>query len=754
MFSCNPFARVCRRSSFFKSAASGIFLSFFGALAAQSDSLRSEQLDAVEVSATRIGQRTPLPFELLRREDLRARNLGQDLPILLDQTPSVVTDSDAGGGIGYTGLRIRGSDGTRINVSINGVPINDAESQGVFWVNMPDLVSSAEDIQIQRGAGSSTNGAGAFGASINIRTNAIRREPYAEISNSIGSFAARRHSLSFGTGLIGGRFIAEGRLAQISSDGYIDRASARLRAYFLTLSWLGDKTLLRFNTFGGTERTYQAWGGVPITFLQTQPTYNPYTYDNEVDDYAQTHYQLHATRYLNPNFTANISLHYTRGAGFFEQYRKEEDLSGYGLENLDLGDTLISSSDLIRRRWLDNHFYGFVYSLQYERDALQILLGGGWNEYRGAHFGEVIWAQYASNGNIRHRYYDNDARKLDGNTFLKATYSLNSTLSLYADLQHRMVNYSFLGFDNDLQNVEQQAQLHFFNPKAGINFAPDDKNRFFLSFSTANREPNRRDYTESTPSSRPKAERLYDLELGYERGGEKYSFSANVYGMYYRNQLVLNGQINDVGAFIRTNVDKSYRAGLELQARAELLPFLRLHAHASLSQNKILAYTEYVDDWDTGAQIRQDYQNTDIAFSPRLIAGGEITLFKHFGREEKPHAQGIEISWLHKYVSKQYLDNTQSSERALAGFWRSDLRIIYTLQRSFARRLDLNFSLCNLFNRRYAPNGFVYRYHSAGFDPTADDPYSVADSQSGFYNLIGLYPQAGTHFLLGLTLSF
>lgn len=737
-------------------AVSGFLLSYAGDVAAQ-DSLRTDSLDAVEVRATRIGERTPLPFELLTRERLRERNLGQDLPMMLEQTPSVVVDSDAGAGVGYTGLRIRGSDGTRINVTINGVPINDAESQGVFWVNMPDLVSSAEDIQIQRGAGTSTNGAGAFGASINIRTNALRREPYAEIANSIGSFNTRRHSISFGTGLIGGRLIAEGRLAHISSDGYIDRASARLRAYFLTLSWLGDKTLLRFNTFGGTERTFQAWGGVPVTFLESNPTYNPYAYDNEVDDYAQTHYQLHATRYLSPALTANASLHYTRGAGFFEQYREDDDLSRYGLDNVSIGDTSISSSDLIRRRWLDNDFYGFVYALQYERSGLQLTLGGGWNEYRGAHFGEVIWAQYASNGAIRHRYYDNDARKLDGNTFLKAIYQLSTAVSVYADVQHRYVNYSFLGFDNNLQNVGQRAELHFFNPKAGVNVEINEQNRLFASFAVANREPNRRDFTESTPASRPKAETLYDAELGYQwqQGGDgRFSAGANLYLMYYRNQLVLNGQINDVGAFVRTNVDKSYRAGVELQATAQPLPFLRLNANATLSQNKILAHSEFVDDWDTGEQIREDYERRDIALSPRLVAGGDLTFFKDFAPTGRAFGHSVRLVWAHKYVSRQYLDNTQSLERSLAGFWRSDLRLIYTLMQRGERRLELNFALMNLFNRRYAPNGFVYRYRSASYDPTGDDAYSVADRQSGFYNMIGLYPQAGRHFLLGLSLSF
>jgi len=710
-------------------------------------------LDEIEVQATRADGRIPMAYSELNKDQIRANNLGVDLPILLDQTPSVVTNSDAGTGVGYTGLRIRGSDGTRINVTINGIPINDSESQGVFWVNMPDLASSAENIQIQRGAGTSTNGAGAFGASINIRTNAIRRKSYAEIGNSIGSFDTRRHSVAFGSGLLQNHFIIEGRLSQINSDGYIDRANSRLRAYSLTASYVDEKTILRFNTFAGSEKTYQAWGGVPISYIDSLPTYNPYTYENEVDDYTQTHYQLHATRYLKANITANVALHYTKGGGFYEQYRRGDRLSRYGLADVVLGDTTISSTDLIRRRWLDNDFYGAVYSFTRETTNLNIVVGGGWNNYVGAHFGEVIWAQYASNGNIRHKYYDNLGTKLDGNTYAKVAYTLRNRLTLFADLQHRFISYTFTGFDNDLQSVEQTARLHFFNPKLGATYEIDDDSRAFLSVSVANREPNRSDYTESTPNSRPKHETLYDLEAGYLRTKKGYSLSANYYFMYYNNQLVLNGQLNDVGAYIRSNVAQSYRTGIELQASAIAWSCVQVNANAAFSQNKVLNFNEYVDVWDDGSQELVVHNNTDIAFSPNVVAGAELMYFKQF-RAEKRHAQRADIALIGKYVSRQYLDNTQSKARSLAGYFVQDIRLRYTLSNSFCERLDLTFLVRNAFNARYSPNGFVYRHRSDGYDPTPDDPYTQADPQAGYYNLIGLYPQAGINFMLGLNLIF
>lgn len=735
----------------------GAVLAFPSLAYAQTDTTHTDTtltLDGIEVQATRASERAPMSHHTISKEELSKNNVGVDLPYLLDQTPSVVVTSDAGAGVGYTGIRVRGSDATRINVTINGIPINDAESQGVFWVNMPDLATSTEDIQIQRGVGASTNGGSAFGATINIRTNSIKAAPYGEVANTYGSFQSRRHSISFGTGIFNRYWILEGRLSHILSNGYIDRASSNLKSYSFTGTFVRGNTLIRFNTFAGHERTYQAWGGVPINYIDTNRTYNPYTYANEVDNYQQTHYQLHANHSFSNRLTANIALHYTKGGGYYEQYKTGEKFSKYGLENVVIGNDTITKTDLIRRRWLDNDFYGLVYSVNYTARRLNITLGGGWNNYTGAHFGEVIWAKYASNSTNTYRYYDNNASKLDGNTFVKLQYQPTEQLYLYADMQHRLVRYEFLGYNNRRENVTQQAQLHFFNPKLGATYQLDKRQNVFASLAVGNREPNRDDYTQSTPASRPKAEQLYDVEAGYQLRAKQWTLQANAYYMYYINQLILTGAINDVGAYIRANVPRSYRTGIELQGVWQPTPRLRWSANATWSQNKIVQLTEYVDVWDDDTQAQFKHQNTDIAFAPNIIAGSELA-YTLIDRTSSHHTrQLLNAAWISKYVGKQYLDNTQSSERMLAGYWVNDLRLAYSLRNLVCKDISLTLMLRNFLNARYSSNGFVYRYQSAGYDPRPDDPYTQASAQTGYYNQIGLYPQAGINFFVGLTIKF
>ncbi len=711
-----------------------------------------KNLDLIEVNATRVGEESPIPHVVVDKKAIAANNVGVDLPFLLEQTPSVVATSDAGAGIGYTGLRIRGSDATRINVTINGIPVNDAESQGVFWVNMPDLASSAEDIQIQRGAGSSTNGAGAFGASVNIRLNRLKANPYAETSHSIGSFNSRRHNILFGTGLINGMFSLEARLSRLFSDGFIDRATSNLQAYAITASFVRKNTLIRFNLFGGKEVTYQSWGGVPVNYVDTNRTYNPYTYKNEVDNYQQPNYQLHFSQQMG-KISANVSLFYTRGLGYFEQYRKGQEFGDYNLENITLGDTVITETDLIRRRWLDNHFYGTVFNATYADKLNNISFGGGANQYKGQHYGEIIWAQYSSNGTIGHRYYDNMATKNDINLYAKYSRVLNPNITAFADLQQRMVSYDFLGFDNDLNNVTQQASYSFFNPKLGANFKINPNARLYASFAVANKEPNRNDLTESSPNSRPKAETLYDYELGFQQQDKQLSFGANLYFMNYKNQLVLTGQLNDVGANVRTNVAKSYRAGIELQAAWQIIPQLRWDANATFSQNKILNLTDFVDSWDTGEQIQQNFDRTDIAFSPNIIAASTLdwAIFKNLKTTKT--LQSLNLALLSKYVGKQYLDNTSSELRQLDAYFLNDLRLSYRLE--YAKTyLNVSFFAKNIFNQLYSSNGWTYRYVSNGYNPLPDDPYSTAGRNAGEYQQIGLYPQAGFNWFLALTLGF
>ncbi len=713
---------------------------------------RNYYTSELSVIASRANYNDPFSYSNINKKDIEKNNLGVDMPYLLDQTASVVVNSDAGTGIGYTGIRIRGSDQTRINVTINGVPINDSESQGIWWVNMPDFASSTDNIQIQRGVGTSTNGAGAFGASINMKTNKVETEPFAIISNSYGSFNSRKHSLQLGSGLINNHFSFEGRLSQINSDGFIDRASSKLQSYYLSGSYSSDKTLIMANVFSGYERTYQSWGGVPQQYIDTNRTYNPYTYKNEVDNYNQTHYQLHWNQEINSNFSFNSALHYTKGAGYFEQFRTDDDLGNY---NISSPDSNVTSSDLIRRRWLDNDFYGIVYGLHYNNNQLKISLGGAWNNYDGDHFGEVIWARFAGDSEIGHEYYRNNATKLDGSTYLKANWQLNQKFNLYADLQHRYLRYNFLGFNNNLENVTQTATLNFFNPKFGIVFFPSTQQKLFASFAIGQREPNRDDFTQSTPTTRPQSETLYDTELGYSLNLKNFVLEANYYFMYYRNQLVLNGQINDVGAYIRTNVPNSYRTGLEIQTNYQPVKNLNWAFNTTISQNKIINFTEYVDNWDDWSQEKIEHKNTDIAFSPSLIIGSELNynVLNKTYNSGKIKKQLLSLAWISKYVGKQYIDNTQNDSRSLPHYWVNDLRIRYQLFSTILKELNLNFTLRNFTHALYSNNAWVYRFNSASYDPRNDDPYTSLDNGS-YYNMIGLFPQAGINFMVGLDLKF
>ncbi|GAA4411149.1 TonB-dependent receptor [Nibrella viscosa] len=687
-------------------------------------------VDEVVVSATRANQKTGIAYTDVTRKELNKLNLGQDIPQLLNYTPSLVATSDAGAGVGYTGFRIRGSDATRINVTLNGIPYNDAESQGTFFVDMPDFASSVSSIQIQRGVGTSTNGAGSFGATVNIQTNTLEKEPYAESNITAGSFGTFKANVLAGTGLLNNHFVVDARLSKITSNGYIDRASSDLKSYYLSAGYYTNKSFIRLNMFSGQERTYQAWGGVPENMLKTNRTYNPYTYDNEVDNYQQDNYQLISAHELSRNWRLNASLFYTKGRGYYEQFRQADKLSRYKLPPVIFGRDTIRVTDLIRRRWLDNDFYGTVFSLDYNSfGKLTANVGGGWNQYTGKHFGEVIWARFASTGTIRHRYYDNDAVKTDFNVFAKAFYQFTPKLNAYADMQVRTVGYSFLGFDNDFRNVQQDANLTFFNPKAGFTYTLNDRSSIYASYGVGNREPNRNDYTQSTPASRPKAETLHDWEAGYKSQTQRLAFTANLYYMKYRNELVLTGQINDVGAYNRVNIPNSYRAGIELEAGALLARQLRWNVNATFSRNKVQRFTEYLDNYDTGVQETRVYTNTDIAFSPTLIAGSQLLYTP---------VKGLEVGLLSKYVGKQYLDNTSNQNRKLNPYFVNDIRVIYTIKPRFMNEIAFTLLLNNVLNELYESNGYTFSYIAEGRVATKN-----------FY-----YPQAGRNFLAGVRVRF
>lgn len=698
-------------------------------------------LREAEVSALRAGDRAPFAKTTVTKDEIQRMNTGVDLPYLLEMQPSVVSTSDGGTGIGYTYMRIRGSDATRTNITLNGVPFNDPESQGAFLVNMPDIASSAEDIEIQRGVGTSTNGPAAFGASINLRTTAVHRDPWGLISVGGGSFNTQRYSVSAGTGLMGAtdasKFSLDVRLSSITSDGYVDRASADLKSYFLQGAWesASRRSALRFVTFRGKEVTYQAWAGVSPQVLDTNRTYNPYTYENEVDNYDQTHYQLLFDQKVGQNATLNVTLFQVLGAGYYEQFREADRLSTYGIAPAVINGDTITRTDIIRRRWLDNTLTGANISLQVKLGAHRLVVGGSYSDFANDHFGEVIWARYAGAGTIRDRYYDNDASKTDANAFAKLTYALNEQVDVYGDAQVRHVDYSFLGFNRDLENITQNVQYTFFNPKAGLLWRLHEGGRAYASFAVANREPNRNDLEETTPDSRPQSERLLDYELGYERRSGRFSTGVNAYYMDYTDQLVLTGELNDVGAALRTNVAGSYRAGVELMFAVQPVRRLLWRANATFSQNKVRGFTEYVDDWDAGEQRAVEHGTADLSFSPAVIAGSELG----YRLWEKAGKGNAEITWVTKYVGDQYLDNSSSRDRMLDAYLVNDLRAnVSLLGLKGVRSVEFNLTVRNIFSQLYESNGWVYSYYV--------DDRRTQD--------IGLFPQAPLNVLGGVTVRF
>jgi iron complex outermembrane recepter protein len=720
------------------------FFFFSNGILAQSDSLSKHSLQEVVVKANWAGSNTPMTYKNLNTNALQNANNGQDMPFLLQQTPSVVASSDAGTGIGYTGIRIRGTDPTRINITLNGIPYNDAESQGVYWVNMYDIFASTEQIQIQRGVGTSTNGAGAFGASINLNTNKLQQEPFGEILTSVGAFNTQRYMLKWGSGLLKNGLSIEGRLSSLNSDGYVDRAASNLDAYDFAATWLFSKASLRFNMISGKEITYQSWYGLPIQFAKSNRRYNAAgtekadePYDNQVDNYSQKHFQLFYNQQINSVFNTNIALFYTRGFGYYEEYKAAQGFEQYGLPALVIKKDTVLATDLVRQRWLDNDFYGVVYGLNYDKNKLKMTLGGGWNRYDGQHFGEVIWGrllpEIAQKG---YRWYDNQAKKVDFNTFLKGNFQINAALAAYADVQVRHVQYDFVGKDRNAKDLAQRAAMTFFNPKMGLHYGISEHSKAYVSFAVANREPNRNDFVNSSIDSRPLREQLQNWELGYSMKHKQMELAVNVYHMNYKNQLVLTGKINDVGEYTRINIPKSYRNGIELEVNTLINKYLSWNSNLTLSANKIKVFDEYVDNWTTWTQEKVTHRNSDLAFSPSVI-GSNVFTCKPV--QKKKHT--LQLDFVSKYVGKQYLDNSSDETAALAAYWQHDLRATHTMHESKYGTFHIGLTINNLFNNDVVSNGWLYRY-MADFDAPQNDPYSIQGRGKGVYNQIGYYPQA------------
>ena len=701
------------------------------------DTIKTQILDEVLVKSIRVDTDSPITHSNVDKEELAKTNLGQDIPVLLNYLPSVVTTSDAGAGIGYTYIRVRGSDASRVNITINGIPYNDSESQGTFWVNMPDFASSIENLQLQRGVGTSTNGSGSFGASLNILSDGVSDNAFSEIGIAGGSFNSQKYNVKFSTGLLNDHFEVSGRLSKITSDGYIDRASSDLKSYFLQGAFINDNTLIKALVFGGKEKTYQAWYGIDAETLENDRTYNPagiYTdddgnvkfYDNETDNYSQDHYQLFWNQKINNNWTTNLGLNYTYGRGYYEQYKEDEDFEFYDFEPIEIGGEVINTTDLIRRRWLDNDYYVVNANVNYKKNELDITAGAFYSHYDGDHFGEVIWAKYASNSEIRDRYYEGNGKKDEFTVFAKATYKINEQWSAYGDLQGRFLTYKTTGLTSDRVPLEVDEKYNFFNPKAGLTYELSDKNQLYASYGRAHREPRRADFENGIT----KPEKLDDYELGWRFKAQKNTINTNIYFMNYKDQLVLTGAIDDTGAPLRATSGKSYRLGVEIDATFLICDNFRMLPNLALSSNKNLDFVSPID----GELV--NLGTTNLSFSPNIVAGNKF--------EYEP-ITNLQLGLYTKYVGEQYMGNVDSDVSKLDAYFVNDFNVSYTIDNiPFLREIVVTGLVNNIFNIKYASNGYYYTYDDTWTDPTTTTTIEGT----------GYYPQATINFLVGATVKF
>ena len=699
---------------------------------------RNFQFDEVTIYGIKSNEKTPLAYTELKHQTLNENNYGQDMPVLLQNTVSAVATSDAGNGIGYTSIRIRGSDATRINITLNGVPFNDAESSQSYWVDIPDIAVSADEVQVQRGIGFSTNGSGVFGASVNVFTNQLKEESEATISTSLGSFNLFRTNLLFATGRMKNHWFLEGSGSYTNSNGYIDRSFANLRSVFLTFGYQSDNYKSVFNVISGKEKTYQSWGGVPKDSLETNRTFNPYTYANQTDNYTQTHLQWHHNLFFDNESNWNITLNYTMGKGYYEQLEEQQDLNSYGIEEVTVNDSAIYYSDMITQKWLANDFYGIMTDYNFlMSDKNKIVLGGAYFKYLGSHYDEVIWSEYGSIGVPPFRYSDNNAIKQDANLFAQWHFYPTNKLEIISDLQWRTINYQFTGFDTELNTVPQTQLYNFINPKIGLFWNIKENLNSYAYIGYTSKEPNRDDFVNSTINSRPLPEHLLNAELGVKTNIKGWQIQPNIFYMYYKDQLVLDGSINDVGEYTRVNVPESYRAGLELNVSKQLWNVLDISVFGSLSDNRIKDYTQYIDNWDTGDQITVTYSNTMIAFSPQTTGGLMINYSFLKGYEISNTIWNAQINLISRFVGRQYIDNTENLERSLDPYNSNDLTLRINCITQSKNNIALDFMISNFTNALYESNAWVYPYFYEG----------------SFQESNGYFPQAGIAYYLKLSFT-
>lgn len=715
-------------------------------------------MESAIVAATRVGSKEPFAVTDISKEEIEAQNTGRDLPVLLQFAPGVITTSDAGNGVGYTGIRVRGSDASRTNVTINGVPVNDAESQSTFWVNMPDLASSVQNIQIQRGAGSSTNGSGSFGANVNIQTgNALNA--YGILSQSYGSFNTHKTNVAAGSGMLNNHFALDLRLSKIHSNGFIDRAASDLTSYFISTAFIEKNWFLKVLHFSGTEQTYQAWNGIPREklygpdtalkqhyfrnipgtyrnqndsmnlFGSNKRSYNYYIYDNETDNYTQS--QTHV--YFNYNFNVknsfNTTVYRTVGKGYFEQFRFNDALNKYGLPNAIFGSDTITNSDLIRRRWLQNTLTGVNINWIHKGTKWNVTSGAGYSQYLGNHFGEIVWARTAPSAGYLGRYYNGIGDKYDGNIFLKTGYAVNGKLGFFGDFQLRRVYHVGSGFDNDLRPVRFTGNFLFYNQKLGFNWMLKQYGSIYASASFINKEPSRSDFADRKNNTVPSPESMWDYELGWRKTGEKFMTTANIYVMNFKNQLVLTGEINDVGTPLRMNVPKSYRAGIELASSYRLAKKWQLAGNLALSKNAIKKVVIQTTDYADNSIVKDTLYNTPIGYSPAAVAAFIVTWIPN---------KKWSVSWNHKYVSKQYLDNSGSPDKSIDGYYFSEIWINKTW--AFKRtELEFKIQLLNVLNNLYNNNGYAFEYFYGKGNLTRE---------------VFLFPSAPRNILANFTIKF